>query len=271
MYRIYTKRHGFVTVEDSDIEDYINSGEEIRQEIVQAMGKSHREEYLKYLYPVLYHEEDYMRRDAAVAIFNINGQKGLPELKKREAMIEEEELAHEPSEKGLLKAKILLLEEGIEGTKAYFLSEEGYEIVKYDIHACYNTGYPYREEDVELLCFLLEHTVNKSAEWIRKLPRTDYNELIYFTLQDIYYVGTDVDLLCKLNDDLSERICALCESLMVQRISNDTKELIAQISQYMKEEYAKRILRLLKDHVKGDAKRAYKKALKKWQIEEEEL
>lgn len=270
MYRIYTKRHGFVTVEDSDIEDYINSGEEIRQEIIQAMGKSHREEYLKYLYPVLYHEEDYMRRDAAWAIFNLNGKKSLPELKKREAMIEEEDLQREPSEKGMLKAMILRIEEGIEATKSYFLSD-GYSIIKYDIHACYGSGYPYQEEDIELLCFLLEHTINKSADWIRKLSRTDYSEMIYFTLESIAYAGAEMNLLCKLTDVLSERICALCENLMAQRINNDTKELIAQISQYMKEEYAKRILRLLKDHVKGDAKRAYKKALKKWQIEEEEL
>lgn len=270
MYRVSNKLHGLVILEDSDIENYINSGEEIRCEIVQAMGMSHREEYLKYLYPVLYHEEDYMRRDAAWAIFNLNGKKSLPELKKREAMIEEEDLQREPSEKGMLRAMILRLEEGIEATKSYFLSE-GYSIIKYDIHACYGSGYPYQEEDIDLLCFLLEHTVNKSADWIRKLSRTDYVLMIYFTLESISYAGAEMDLLCKLNDDLSERICALCESLMAQRISNDTKELIAQISQYMKEEYAKRILRLLKDHVKGDAKRAYKKALKKWQIEEEEL
>ena len=270
MYKVLDKYNTYVTVEDNDIGDYINSGEEIRREIVQAMGKSHREEYLQYLYPVLYHEMDYMRRDAAWAIFNLNGKKSLLELKKKEEMIEEEDLQCEPSEKGMLRAMILRLEEGIEATKSYFLSE-GYSIIKYDIHACYGSGYPYQEEDIELLCFLLEHTINKSTDWVRKLSRTDYNDMIYFTLESISYAGAEMDMLCKLNDDLSERVYALCESLMAQRISIDTKELIAQISQYMKEDYAKRILRLLKDHVKGDAKRAYKKALKKWQIDEEEL
>lgn len=270
MYRVTDKYNALVIVEDSDIEDYINSGEEIRCEIVQAMGKTYREEYLKYLYPVLYHEMDYMRRDAAWAIFNLNGKKSLPELKKKEAMIEEEDLEREPSEKGMLRAMILRLEEGIEGTKAYFLSE-GYSIIKYDIHACYGSGYPYQEEDIELLCFLLEHTINKSADWIRKLPRTDYNDMIYFTLESISYAGAELDLLNKINDSLSERIFSVCESLVERRISSDSKELIAEISKNMREDYAKRLLRLLKDNVKGDARRTYKQSLKKWQIDEEEL
>lgn len=271
MYKVLDKYNTYVTVEDSDIEDYINSGKEIRREIVQAMGRSHKEEYLQYLYPVLYHAIAYMRRDAAKAIFNLNGKKGLVELKKREAMIDDDELEYEPSEKALLRARILRLEGGIEGTKAYFLSEEGYEIVKYDIHACYDIGYPFQQEDIELLCFLLEHSINKSTSWLRKLSRTDYVLMIDCILQSISYAGVDVDLLNKLDNSLSERICNLCENLLETGMSGDSKKSAIEISKYMKEDYAKRLLRLLKDNVKGDAKRAYKKALKKWQIDEEEL
>lgn len=59
--------------------------------------------------------------------------------------------------------------------------------------------------------------------------------------------------------------------VMNQKPTTDMKELIAEISKYMKEPYAMKILALLKHHVSGDAKREYKKSLKKWNITEEEL
>lgn len=39
----------------------------------------------------------------------------------------------------------------------------------------------------------------------------------------------------------------------------------------MKEEYALKILKLLKYHVKGEARKKYKQALKVWKIDEEML
>ena len=73
IYRVLDAHNSYIEIDDSAIAEYINNGGEIKREIVRAMGKSHREEYLEYLYPVLNHSQYYMRLDAAQAIFNLNG------------------------------------------------------------------------------------------------------------------------------------------------------------------------------------------------------
>lgn len=270
-YWVLDEDNVYKEIDDSAIEEYINNGGEIKREIVQAMGQSHREEYLKYLYPVLNHPQYDMRSDAAQGIFNLNGKKGLQKLKAREAVLDESEFMDIPSEKGVLRAMILRIEEGIDGVKKYFLSDDGYEIVKYDIPFCYRSGYNFKEEDVELLCFILENAVKKSVKWIKDLEKEDYNELIYFTLESVWMAGEETGILKGLSDDLSERILIIFKTLIDKRVNNDTKEIIAETAKYMKRDYAISILQLLKNKVSGDAKREYKKALKYWGIGEEEL
>lgn len=271
IYRVLDENNACKKIDDSDIIAYVDTGGEIKREIVQAMGKSHREEYLKYLYPVLNHSQYYMRLDAAQGIFNLNGKKGLQKLIERENLLDESEFMDIPSEKGVLRAMILRIEEGIDGVKNYFLSDEGYEIVKYDTPFSYRSGYNFKEDDVELLCFVLENSINKSISWIKKLNKIDYNELIYFTLESIMLAGRETNVLKELNNDLSDRIFEIFRMLIDKKTNNDNKELIAETSKYMKKEYAIRILQLLKNKVSGDAKREYKKALKYWEMEEEEL
>lgn len=271
IYKVFNENNACKKIDDNDIEEYVSNGGEISREIVQAMGMSHKEEYLEYLYPVLNHSQYYMRLDAAQGIFNLNGKKGLQKLKEREAMLDESEFYELPSEKAVLRAMILRIEKGIEEVKKYFLSDEGYGIVKYDTPFCYWSGYSFREEDIELLCFVLENTIHKSTNWIKELERTDYNELIYFTLESILFSGKETNSLVEISDRLSEKILELCNMLIEKKTNGDNKELIAKISKYMKEEYAVRILKLLKNNVKGDARRQYKQALKIWKIDEEIL
>ena len=67
--------------------------------IVQAMGKTHDDKYLEYMYPILYHEVNYMRLDAAQGIINLNGRKGLNVLKEKERSIDSSTFDEFPSEK----------------------------------------------------------------------------------------------------------------------------------------------------------------------------
>lgn len=271
MYEVFNKYNALVTVEDNDIDACIASGDEIKIEIVRAMGKTHKEEYLPYLFPVLNHSQFDMRSEAAQSIFNINGEMGLQELKRREEAIDESNLEREPSEKAMLKAMILRIEGGPETVKEYFLSDEGYEIVKYDTPFCYRSGYCFKEADIDLICFVLEHCQRKTTQWLRKLSKTDYNEMIYFTLESIWLAGKETDTLRNMSGILEKRICDILQALLEQKISNDSKEVIAEATKYMKKECAEKILSLLKNNVKGDAKRAYKQSLKLWGIEEDDL
>lgn len=271
IYKVLNENNACKKIDDNALSAFVNNGGEIKREIVQAMGKSHREEYLEYLYPVLNHSQYYMRLDAAQGIFNLNGKKGLQKLKEREVLLDESEFMDLPSEKAILRAMILRIEKGIEEVKKYFLSDEGYEIVKYDIPFCYRSGYDFKEEDVELLCFILENSINKSATWIKKLDRVDYNELMYFTLESIMLSGRETNILKQIDNDLAEKIYRLCSMLIEKRTSSDNKGIIAEISKYMEEEYARKILKVLKNNVKGDARKKYKQSLQYWKIEEETL
>ena len=64
-YRVLNEYNGLVVVSDEDIEENIKSEQPLKRATVQAMGKFHNQKYLPLLYPVLYHENVWMRLDAA--------------------------------------------------------------------------------------------------------------------------------------------------------------------------------------------------------------
>lgn len=271
IYKVLNDNNVVVNVNDNDIEMGIKNGLPLKREIVQAMGKSHNEKYLQNLYPVLNHEQFYMRVDAAQSIFNLSGSIGLEALKKRESELEIADLECEPSEKAILTAMIVRIEKGIDGVKKIFLSEDGSDAVKYDSLYYYHSGYNFKEEDIELIYFILKNFIDKKMNWIKKLQKAEYNDFIYFALESIWVAGEETDILKIIDDELSQNICELLYELIKQKVNNDTKEIIAEISKYVKKNYAKEILRMLKNNVKGDAKKVYKNSLKQWEIAEEDL
>lgn len=271
VYEVLDCYNTVVEVKDQDIKEWICSEMPIRREIVMAMGRSHNEEYLPYLYPALYHEDFNMRREAAQGILNLNGDKGLKELKQKNAVLDMSDLEKVPSEKGILMAMILRIEKGAKGVKEYFLTDEGYEIVKYDSIFCYRSGFPFVEEDVEFLCIALEAFLEYKYSWIKRLSKTDYSSFLYFALEGIWIAGKSANILVNINSKLQDDIYRIIERLMAGKLNSDSKLMIANISMYMDKEHAKGILKLLKYNVKGDAKKKFKKSLKHWEIKEEEL
>ena len=87
-YEVLNHNNAFCTVTDADIEEAVKSGEPLPRAIIQAMGRSHDDKYLEYMYPILYHEVNFMRMDAAQSIINLNGRKGLDALKEKERSID---------------------------------------------------------------------------------------------------------------------------------------------------------------------------------------
>lgn len=270
-YRVINENNVLKVVSDEDIEENIKSGQPLKRTTVQAMGKSHNPKYLPLLYPVLYHEKVFMRMDAARSILFLNGKEGLSQLKKRERSIGEEGFQEEPCEKAVLEAIILRIEEGKEGVIQYFLSEKGLEIEKFSILAYYRSGYPFLEEDIELICEILGIFMKKEALWIQKMSKTDYNDFIYFRLDSLWVASQESEVMKKMNPALSEKLVLILKELMSQKPSSDTKELVAEISIGVEERYGKEILRILRGQVSGGARQAYKKALKYWNLTEEML
>ena len=98
-YNVLNHNNAFCTVTDADIENAVKSGEPLPRAIIQAMGRSHDDKYLEYMYPILYHDVNHMRQDAALGIINLNGRKGLEALKERERSIDASLYDEFPSEK----------------------------------------------------------------------------------------------------------------------------------------------------------------------------
>lgn len=270
-YGVLNENNVYKVVSDEDIEENIKSGEPLKRTTVQAMGKSHNEKYLPLLYPVLYHEDIFMRLDAARSILFLNGKEGLNQLKERERSIGSEGFQEEPCEKGVLEAIILRIEEGTEGVINYFLSDDGIEAVKYCLLVYYRSGYIFQEEDIDLCCVILAEFLKREASWIKKLSKSDYNSFVYFALDGLMVAGKESDVMKNMNNDLSEKLLQIISEVMAQKPSGDTKEVIAMISIGVEEIYGKEILRLLRGKVSGDARRAYKKALRYWNLTEEML
>ena len=70
MYKVLVDCNVIDTVTDEDIEKAI-ADNQVNYTIMQAMGQSHREEYMKYILPFLDGEYFYIRRAAIQAILNI--------------------------------------------------------------------------------------------------------------------------------------------------------------------------------------------------------
>ncbi len=75
-----------------------------------------------------------------------------------------------------------------------------------------------------------------------------------------------------MSDEASRELVDVFQQILISKATNDMKELMSDISKGMKRDYAIEVLRSLKGKTGGgNARRAYKKALKHFNITEEEL
>lgn len=268
MYKVLDDCNVLEEISDEDIQKALSENN-VTYMIMQAMGQSHRAEYMKYITPFLDGEYFYIRRAAIEAILNVNGQLGLEAMKEKceKYSLEDED----PWNKILLMTAILITEEGTKGMKKYFISEEGDSRIKDSILTFYRRGYQFTQSDIELICFYIRSYMNQSFEWIKKLKKSDRKESIDFAFDSLACAGECTSVLSEISDELSEEICGICEEGIEKKIGSDSIYYIAEITHYMRKEYAIRILRVLNGKVKGSAKTLFKKSLKRWNINEEEL
>lgn len=262
MYEVLDENNVFEQISDEDIEIAVKENN-VTYMVMQAMGQSHREEYMQYVLPFL--DGDFYERRAAIqSILNINGKLGLEAMKKKSEQYSLED--EDPWNKILLMVAIISAEEGAEGLKKYFLSEEGDPRIKDTILTFYHRGYQYKELDIDLVCFYIRAYIDQSFNWIKKMKKSDRKESICFAFDSFAFAAEDTNTLSELSDE----ICDLCETAIEMRLG-DSVYCIAIVSQHMRREYAVRILKALKDNVRGDAKKEFKKSLKKWNIDVEVL
>lgn len=267
IYYVYNDNNVEMKITDEDIKTAIDEKKGLKREIIQAMGKTKDNKYLKYLYPFLEHDFLYIRLDAAHSIFNLDGKAGLSELKKRADKIDISDFEREPSEKAILSAMIIKIQKGVEGIKEYFLSEDGYLSIKYCLLDFYQSGYDFSEEDIKLICFVLDKFIEKKCKWINKFSKGEYNDFIYFALESIWIAGMEKDMLRNMGDDSKKELLGLICKLLGKKVNMEVKEIVAEITKFIDKKYAEQILGLLKNNVKGDAEKVYLEAIKQWEIQ----
>ena len=100
---------------------------------------------------------------------------------------------------------------------------------------------------------------------------TDYSDAVLFTLDSITYASRNKDLFANLDDSLYEQMYHVFKKITEMRIRMYTKEAMADMTIYMRKEYAIKVLQLLKGKTRGTAQTAYKRALKFWRLDESSL
>jgi len=193
-------------------------------------------------------------------------------LKEKERSIDSSTFDEFSSEKAVLMAMIIRIEEGPEGILRYFRSEDGLDIVKYCLLCYYSSGYDYKEEDIRLISVMLGEFIDKKLNRFKKVSRENWVEFVYFALDSLCIAAMETDVLTQMSDEASKELVDVFRQILIGRATNDMKELMSDISKGMKRDYALDILRSLKGKTGGgNARRAYKKALKYFNIMEEEL
>lgn len=271
MYKVLNGNHVYVKVSDADIENYVVTNLPLEREIITAMGMTHKKEYLELLYPYLHHENYFIRRSASQSIFLIDGSLGLDELMERENIIPDEDFMKKPSEKACLQAMIIYIKFGVEGAREYFFSEEGSKEVKYSQLMFYSSGYQFKEEDIKYNVILLNSFAEKRESWIIKLSRGEYLDFIFTGIQNIYIASVETEVLQNISSSTSNQICELFDKLCEVKVDTDTMEMMVDISRGLQREYGLKVLSFFKGRTRGDAKKAYKKALKFWGVLEDAL
>lgn len=271
-YEVLNHNNAFCKVTDADIEAAVGAGGPLPRAIVQAMGKTHDDRFLEYICPVLYDEAIYMRLDAAQGIINLNGRKGLEALKERERSIDPSDFDRLPCEKAVLIATIIRIEEGPEGILRYFRSEDGRDIVKYCLLSYYSSGYDFKEEDIRLISTILREFVDITLKRVKKVTRDDWTEFVYFALDSLLVAALESDVISHISDQTCGELTDVFKRILDAKATNDMKELMADISKSMRRDFALDVLKNLKGRAgSGDARRAYKKALKHFNLREEDL
>ena len=86
MYKVLSEINVYHELSDDDIKSAVEKND-VTYPVMQAMGQSHREEYMKYILPFLDDERFMVRRAAIQSILNINGEMALDTKKESGDMI----------------------------------------------------------------------------------------------------------------------------------------------------------------------------------------
>ncbi|MBS5412486.1 MAG: hypothetical protein KHY35_17560 [Bacteroides thetaiotaomicron] len=140
--------------------------------------------------------------------------------------------------------------------------------MKYCLLAFYSSDYGFEEEDI----VILREFLDKQLKRIKKVTREDWIEFVYFALDSLWIAAKETETLTQMCDEANEELVDVFQEVFACKATNDIKELMVFVATGMRQGYGLEVLRRLKGKTGGgDARRTYKKALKHFNIMEEEL
>lgn len=274
MYNVYNDNNVLVTVTAEQVEKFLgHRGTELPLEIIGAMNESLDPRFAPRLQEALYHEMQRVRITAIYGLLSLLDKTYLGVLREKEQSIPEEDLNQQISEKAILQAVILRLENGAEGTKSLFFKGDIKPQVKsLLLYNCSSSNMPLTKEEIEFLILALEAYINKSEPWIKKIKKAEFEEDVIACLEAFLKVSETCNLLSELDDTLYEKLSGVCSELLKMKIDAYAKEVIVTFARALPPKIAYTMLEpIMNGRARGDIRKELECSLEMLRQKEKEM
>lgn len=263
-YNVYNERNIGVLVDDEMLKKSLEqNGKDLSVEIISAMGISKDKCYSKRLEEALYHEKQINRIKAMYSLLSLEDITTFEALRKKESSIPDEDFQYELSEKSILQAVLICLEKGTEGVYEAFFSESVPSIVKTDLLYIYATGFSTASNDIEFLIDGIEVFAKKSEQWMKKLKKDDFEDVLMSCLDGLFIISERSSLLSELPKINIEKLSKTGAEILKMKIDSYAKEIIASLARALPPKYAYEMLEPIMDgRAKGDVKKELNASLR---------
>lgn len=256
-YQVYDEDNVRVTITQEQL-DEVNSknGKDLSIEMIVAMGMAREKRFVQQLLEALYHEKQKARIEAIYALLGIVDSKNIAVLKEKEQNIPDDEFKAPISEKAILQAVLIRLNEGPTGAKKTFSNEEGLPIIKNALLYNYDSNLPLLKEDVEFILYALEAYLIKEEVWIKQLKRDEYEDVIIKSLEGIMRTAEETSILSQLKDNEYEILINAGMQILKMRIDSYAKEIVVSFAKFLPSKIAFSMLKpILNKSIRGDLRK----------------
>ncbi|MBP8083940.1 MAG: hypothetical protein KAZ87_12130 [Spirochaetes bacterium] len=256
-YNVYNERNIEVIVDDEMLQKSLEqNGKDLSVEIISAMGISKDKCYSRRLEEALYHEKQINRIKAMYSLLSMEDKTTFEALRKKESSIPDEDLQSELSEKSILQAVLIRLQKGADGVRKAFFTEGIPSIVKTDLLYIYAIGFSADLKDIEFLIDGIEVFAKKSEQWMKKLKKDDFEDIMMSCLDGLLRVSESSSILSELPEDTIEKLSKTGAEILKMKIDSYAKEVIATFARALPPKYAYEMLEpIMNRRAKGDVKK----------------
>ncbi|MCM3294257.1 HEAT repeat domain-containing protein [Paenibacillus sp. MER 180] len=253
MYQAYNENNVRVVITDEQLSKaFRQHGKDLPIEIVIAMGASRNKMFIPRLNEALYHQTLRVRIEAIHSLLSIQDIQSLSSLQEKEKSISEEDFNATISEKAVLQSAIIRLVNGPKGAEEAFFEGDYHPRVKLNLLYNYSSNMILLSEDVEFIINALGSFLFKDREWIQKLKRDDYEDVIICALEALWN-ASEKRLLSLFNIEYYQKLIAIGKQILNIKIDSYAKEIVAIFAKDLPPKYAYEMLEpIMNGKAKGD-------------------